>query len=118
MSATHEPPDPGPENPERHLHPLPRGLVEFYGLLAVLFVLVPEWMAGTVLSGFQDQRTGQLLVPASAAWRRLPELRLAGLSLAELRLLARQLRLPGYAGLSRLQLEARLLKRLRRRKAL
>ena len=30
----------------RRLHPLPRGLVELYGLLAVLFVLVPEWMAG------------------------------------------------------------------------
>ena len=27
------------------LHPLPRGLVELYGLLAVLMVLVPEWIA-------------------------------------------------------------------------
>lgn len=109
--------DDGPDG-KRQLHPLPKGLVELYGLLAVLFVLVPEWMAGSVLSGFRDQRNGQLLAPASAAWRRLPELRLAGMSLAELRLLARQLRLPGYAGLSRQQLAARLLKRLRRRKAL
>lgn len=118
MTPAREPQDSEQERPERQLHPLPRGLVELYGLLAVLFVLVPEWMAGSVLSGFRDQRSGQLLAPASAAWRRLPELRLAGMSMAELRLLARQLRLPGYAGMSRQQLAARLLRRLRRRKAL
>ena len=29
----------------RQLHPLPKGLVELYGLLAVLVVLIPEWLA-------------------------------------------------------------------------
>ncbi|MGA1063264.1 MAG: hypothetical protein ACO3TC_02795, partial [Burkholderiaceae bacterium] len=33
----------------RRLHPLPRGLVELYGLLAVLVVLVPEWLASGAL---------------------------------------------------------------------
>jgi hypothetical protein len=32
------------EHPEHH-HPVPSGLVRLYGLLAVLFVLLPEWMA-------------------------------------------------------------------------
>jgi hypothetical protein len=51
--------------PSRQLHPLPRGLVELYGLLAVLFVLVPEWMAGSALFGFRDGREGSdLPVPS------------------------------------------------------
>jgi hypothetical protein len=98
----------------RPLHPLPRGLVELYGLLAVLFVLVPEWMAGGALLGFRETRDGSLLPPPSGAWKRLPELRLASLSLGEMRLLARQQGLQGYGRESRGQLTARLLRRLRR----
>jgi hypothetical protein len=103
---------------QRQLHPLPRGLVELYGLLAVLVVLVPEWMAGGALEGLGRRRRGQPLPPSGSAWQRLPELRLASQELAELRQLARQLGLPGYAGLNRDHLTARLLRRLRRRKAL
>ena len=41
-----------PDKPEaRHqLHPLPRGLVELYGLIAVLVVLIPEWLAEGTLN--------------------------------------------------------------------
>lgn len=92
--------------------------MELYGLLAVLVVLVPEWMAGGALQGFRGQRRGEPLPPRGGAWQRLPELRLASLELADLRQLARQLRLPGYAALNRERLTARLLRRLRGRKAL
>lgn len=102
----------------RQLHPLPKGLVELYGLLAVLFVLVPEWMAGGALLGFTGNRQGSNLPAAAAAWQKLPELRLAGMGLVELRQLARQLRLPGYARLSRDRLTGVLIRRLKRRKAL
>jgi hypothetical protein len=98
----------------RQLHPLPRGLVELYGLLAVLVVLVPEWLASGALQGLAGQGSGDLLPPSSQAWQRLPELRLASLSLAELRLLAKGLRLGGYGRLRREQLSARLLRRLQR----
>ena len=104
---------PGPEA-KRPLHPLPKGLVEFYGLLAVLFVLVPEWMAEGALKGWPGQGRGDSMPVTASAWRRQPELRLAGLSLAELRLLARRLCLWGYGGLSRERLTARILKRLQR----
>ncbi len=107
-----------PEPPPRQLHPLPKGLVELYGLLAVLFVLVPEWMAGGALLGFRGNRRGADLPAASAAWRKLPELRLAAMGIGELRVLARQLRIPGYASLSRDRLSGRLIRRLKRRKAL
>ncbi|MFM7312605.1 MAG: hypothetical protein ACKO0M_05470 [Cyanobium sp.] len=106
--------DPGLEpGQRRQLHPLPRGLVELYGLLAVLFVLVPEWMAGGALFGFQEGRRGSELPAPSGAWKRLPELRLASLNLAELRLLAQQLRLHGYGRQNRDTLTLRLLRRLK-----
>lgn len=107
-----------PGSKPRQLHPLPKGLVELYGLLAVLFVLVPEWMAGGALVGFTGNREGSDLPAASAAWQKLPELRLAGMGVAELRLLARQLRIPGYARLGRDRLTGVLIRRLKRRKAL
>jgi len=103
----------GPQ-PPRQLHPLPRGLVELYGFLAVLFVLVPEWMAGGALFGFRDGRDGSDLPAPSGAWRRLPELKLASMGTAELRQHAQQQRLAGYARLNREQLTAQLLKRLKR----
>ena len=99
----------------RQLHPLPPGLVELYGLLAVLFVLVPEWMASGALLGLRLGRPGDADLPmASSAWQRLPELRLATLSLAQLRLLARREGISGYARLEREGLSQRLLARLRR----
>jgi hypothetical protein len=103
--------------PPRQLHPLPKGLVELYGLLAVLFVLVPEWMAGGALAGLRQGREGSDLPMTASAWRRVPELRLASMPLAELRLLARQLRLCGYARLNRDQLTGRLLGKIRARGA-
>ena len=103
-----------PVREPRRLHPLPRGLVELYGLLAVLFVLVPEWMAGSALEGFRDGREGSELPARASAWQRLPELRLATMSMLELRQLARRCWICGYAGLNRDRLSARLLKRLRR----
>ena len=125
--ALPEPPDPPDWEPapleweeesepqRRQLHPLPRGLVELYGLLAVLFVLVPEWMAGGAMAGFGEGRKGSDLPVTTGAWQRLPELRLATMGMAQLRLLARRQRIRGYTGLSRNRLTLRLLLRLRRR---
>ncbi len=110
---------PGSEALEpRRLHPLPRGLVELYGLLAVVFVLVPEWMASGALLGFRSQREGAPLPPPALAWQKVPELRLASLNLAELRQLAGELGLRGYGRLARGPLTRLLLRQLGRRKAL
>jgi hypothetical protein len=117
------PPEPGDHNDleeenrpqRRQLHPLPRGLVELYGLLAVLFVLVPEWMAGGALAGFREGREGTELPVTTRAWQKLPELRLATMGMAQLRLLARHHRIRGYTSLGRDRLTLRLLRRLRRR---
>ncbi len=103
------------DRPPRQLHPLPRGLVELYGLLAVLFVLVPEWMASGALFGFREGRRGSKLPAPSGAWKRLPELRLASLNLGELRLLARERGLIGYSREGRQELTIRLLRHLKAR---
>ncbi len=100
---------------KRQLHPLPRGLVELYGLLAVLFVLVPEWMAGSALGTLQEGLDGAELPVRSSAWSRIPELHLATLNLREMRLLAREEHLWGYTRLTRQALNDQLLRRLRGR---
>ena len=98
----------------RQLHPLPKGLVELYGLLAVLVVLIPEWLADGTLS--MDIRKGGDVMPMTTrAWRTLPELQLASMSLLELRELARRMRLWGYSSDSRDQLSHRLLLRIKHR---
>ena len=112
-SAVSARPDP---SEERQLHPLPRGLVELYGLIAVLVVLIPEWLAdGTLNLG---QAKGPAALPMrSRAWRTLPELRLAAMTLAELRQTAYEMRMYQYATSTRDQLTTRMLRRLRRRDA-
>jgi hypothetical protein len=115
MSDPHpdeEPPSPLLET--RRLHPLPRGLVELYGLLAVLFVLVPEWMAGGALFSFREVRRGSDLPVPTLAWQRVPELRLASLTMAGLRLLAQRERIRAYGSMGRERLTQRLLKKLAR----
>ena len=97
----------------RRLHPLPKGLVELYGLIAVLVVLIPEWLADGTLA--LNERPSRSAMPmTSRAWRTLPELQLASMTLNELRLLARDLRLLGYSSDPRNELTERLLKRSKR----
>ncbi|MGB1415871.1 MAG: hypothetical protein ACPHAS_01160 [Synechococcus sp.] len=98
----------------RQLHPLPKGLVEVYGLIAVLVVLIPEWIAdGTLTLGGRAVRNP--LPMRGPAWKAIPELQLAALSLAELRGLAARMRLLGYASDCRDRLTRRLLRRMQRR---
>ena len=101
---------------QRRLHPLPKGLVELYGLLAVLFVLVPEWMADGALTGLRGTSRGSALPMTTTAWQRVPELRLASMSLQELRLTAKELRLWGYSNLNREQITRRLLRKIQARR--
>ncbi len=105
-------PSPDPRQ-RRRLHPLPKGLVELYGLIAVLVVLIPEWLADGTLS--LNQLPSRSAMPlTSRAWRTLPELQLASMSMQELRTLARNMHLWGFSSDPRELLTERLLKRIRR----
>ena len=113
VESRHPVSSPQDSTEQRQLHPLPRGLVELYGLIAVLVVLIPEWIADGTLS-LGDKKSRSNLPMASRAWRTLPELQLASMNLAALRQLGRQLRVWGYAGESRDRLTSRLLNRIKR----
>ena len=115
VESRHPASSPQDSTEQRRLHPLPRGLVELYGLIAVLVVLIPEWMADGTLN--LDPSGAESSLPMrSRAWRALPELRLAAMTTAELRFLAREMMLFHYAMDSRDALTARLLRRLKKRK--
>lgn len=98
-----------PRPPRRQLDPLPRGIVELYSLIAVLVVLIPEWLAeGTLLLNPTD--ASELLQINCRAWRRLPELWLAGMPIRDLRQLAQERGILGYAANGREELTRQLLR--------
>ena len=84
------------DDPQQPLHPLPKGLVEFYALLAVVLVLVPEWLANTALENL-DITKGDRLRLRARQWQWDPELMLGAMTMAQLRQLARQQDLRGYS---------------------
>ena len=70
-SAPHLEPEQQSEE-QHHHHPVPSGLVRLYGLLAVLFVLLPEWMADLR----ERSRHGQVQAQnVDAPWELLEEVR-------------------------------------------
>ncbi|GCE65274.1 hypothetical protein OMCYN_01211 [cyanobiont of Ornithocercus magnificus] len=83
-------------------------MVELYSLIAVLTFLIPEWLAeGTLLLNPRD--SSESLQINSKAWRQMPELWLAGMLVRDLRQLAQELGLLGYAASGREELTQRLL---------
>ncbi|MXW40568.1 MAG: hypothetical protein F4Z75_05365 [Synechococcus sp. SB0668_bin_15] len=96
-------------DPQQPLHPLPKGLVEFYALLAVVLVLVPEWLANTALENL-DITKGERLRLRTRQWQWDPELMLGAMTMAQLRQLARQQGLQGYSREHRDRLVRRLLR--------
>lgn len=97
----------------KKLKPLPTGLVEIYGLIAVLIVLIPEKFAELAISIGQFNSESKLPLK-SKKWEVLPELRLAAMSLRELRNLAKQMGIHGYSSEDRRVLSRRILKVLQR----
>ncbi|HRD41374.1 MAG TPA: hypothetical protein PLI52_01235 [Prochlorococcaceae cyanobacterium AMR_MDS_5431] len=94
----------------RQLDPLPKGLLRLYGLIAILAVLIPEWVAGSTLRVFPDNWEGCQLPLLSYGWYDCPELRLATMTICQLRILAGQTGLRNYSHLNRERLVAHLLK--------
>ncbi len=99
---------------KRKLNPLPRGLIELYGLIAVVVVLIPEWIAEITLT--LSRNTSDEKLPLKAlTWQTQPELRLASMNLKELRQLAKELGILGYSSENRDELTKRLMRSLKKR---
>ena len=69
--------------------------MEFYALLAVVFVLVPEWLANTTLEN-PDIAKGERLRLRARTWQWGPELMLGAMTMVQPRQLARKQGLWGY----------------------
>ncbi len=93
----------------RALKPIPKGLVRIYGLIAVIVVLIPEWLAEFAIGIDRFNSENQLPVKSNS-WQTLPELRLASMDFRELRVLAMELNIHGYSSESKDILTTRITK--------
>ena len=98
----------------RELKILPKTLVEIYALIAVLIVIIPEWLAeGTI---FISKTISDHKIPKEGmAWHLEDELRLASMSIFNLRKLAKEANLIGYSSENRFLLTKRILKKLNKK---
>ena len=88
--------------------------MEFYALLAVVLVLVPEWLANTALENL-DLTKGERLRLRARTWQWDPELMLGAMTMVQLRQLARKQGLWGYSREHRDRLVRRLLRNFHRK---
>ncbi len=86
-----------------------------YGILAVIFVLIPEWMAEFTLSINKEEfNDNQISIKKYS--RINPYYFVSTMTTKELRALARELKINGYSADTHLLLQRRILKRLKIRK--
>ncbi len=91
------------------LKPLPKQLISFYGFIAVLIVLIPEWIADFTLN-VSDLASEDTEIFNDLGWKQNPELLLAPMNFRELRELALTLKIHGYSNETKKSLTVRLLK--------
>ena len=86
-------------------------LINLYGFLAVLLVLIPEWIAELTLI-IKNNSHQNTLPKAKKIWETKPELILSIMSIKQLREMAYKLGLKGYSRENRSTLYKRLLKKM------
>ncbi len=96
------------------LKPPSTALINVYGLLAILLVIIPEWLAEITL-GLENTSKNTGLPEEDVAWNTKPELMLSIMNLKELRELAKQLKIHGYAGENSDFLKKRILKKMKKK---
>tara|TARA_Y100001968_G_C19360369_1_gene719424 strand:- start:48 stop:410 length:363 start_codon:yes stop_codon:yes gene_type:complete len=87
-------------------------LLNIYGILAVIIVLIPEWLAELLLA-LEHKEIKQIYIKRSA-WKNYPSMRIESMSLREIRHMANKMNLIGYSSDSRKLLSRRILKKLKR----
>ena len=96
----------------RFLQPSSKALVTLYGLIAVIIVIIPEWLAELTfsISKFDSEKQ---LPWNNDCWQTKPELRLAAMNIKELRALAMSMKIQGYSAEPKEMLSKRIEKSLR-----
>ncbi len=90
------------------------GLIKLYGFFAILLVLIPEWLAESFIT-FKESLSQYKIPQKGIAWKAKNELRLASMTCADLRNLAKQEKLIGYSSENRQELIDRLLMKLNKK---
>ena len=70
--------------------------INIYNILAILIVIIPELFAELIYT-IEASQHKSLLANESEAWKNITELKLSKMNMYELRLMAKQLRIHGYA---------------------
>ncbi len=91
---------------KQKLRPLPKRLTYIYHILAIVIIIIPEWIAQAILSINHNIYSNEIKLKTSS-WERHPELIIAAMTMKELRLTAKKFKLTGYAGESRETLTTR-----------
>ena len=100
-------------NSRKRLSPLPSGLIRIYGLLAVLIVVIPEWLAELTLT-MGTNNSHKPFPFKKVFWNNEPELLLSSMSIKEMRKFAKEQKLLCYSNENRQNLTKRLLKKLKK----
>ncbi len=93
---------------------LEKARINFYNILAILIVIIPEYLAELIYSIEGSQHNG--IIPNEGdAWEKETELRLSKMNIYELRLIAKRLSIHGYSNESRNSLIRRINRKSKKR---
>ncbi len=87
--------------------------INLYSLLAILLVIIPEYIAELILT-IKNKSHKDNLVENKDIWEIVPELKISTMNIKNLREMARNLKINGYARENREKLSKRILKKLRK----
>ena len=93
---------------------LERARISVYNILAVLIVIIPEYLAELIYTIEASQNKG-ILPREGVAWAKETELKLSKMNIFELRLMAKRLSIHGYSNENRNSLIRRINSKYRKR---
>ena len=93
---------------------LERVRINFYNILAILIVIIPEYFAELIYS-FEVSQHKVKLPNEGDAWENITELKLSKMSIYELRLMAKRLSIHGYSNENRNSLIRRINRKSKKR---
>ena len=73
-----------------------RARINIYNILAILLVIIPEFFAELIYT-IEVSQHKNILPNEGEAWEVITELKLSKMNIYELRLMAKDLRIPGYS---------------------
>ncbi len=93
---------------------LERARINLYNVLAILIVIIPEYLAELIYTVEASQHKG-ILPNEGVAWEKETELKLSKMNIYELRLMAKRLSIHGYSNESRNSLIRRINRKSKKR---